>query len=95
VTACRILGRIQDDPKQLAAIYGVVVDPEGAIAEDPRLVLSSGFEYFNQKALEAIATYEFPNETESDRPYLVDVVFEYSEEICPSPALPAEEAPTG
>lgn len=97
VTACRILGRIQDDPKRLSAIYGVVVDAEGALKDEPRLVRSSGFQYFNQQALEAIANAEFPNETGGDRIYLVDVVFEYSDEICPpAPSIPAEDdAPTG
>lgn len=114
VTACRILGRIQDDPKRLNAIYGVVVDPDGSLKGNPQLVRSSGFKYFNQQALEAIAQYDFsapipetgeddsPEATtetvitaEGDRIYLVDVQFDYSEEICPAPALPAEEAPTG
>jgi hypothetical protein len=94
VAACRVLERIRTEPQRLKAIYGVIVEPDGQLAEEPRLVLSSGFEYFNQKALEAIATYEFPQETGEDHFYLVDVRFEYSEEQCPAPALPAD-APAG
>ena len=96
VIACQVLGRIKDDPKQLVSVYGVVVDPDGAVKGEPRLVLSSGFEYFNQQALDAIAKYDFSNETGSDRPLLVDVVFKYSDEKCPPvPSVPAEDSPAG
>jgi outer membrane biosynthesis protein TonB len=69
-----------------AAVYGIVVNSEAEVVDEPKLIQSSGFQLFNQKALEAIAAYEFENESDSDQVYLVTVKFDHTAESCQAPA---------
>lgn len=69
---------------------GAFVDEGNKVIETPAPVVisSSGFEYFDQKALEAIATHNFNNETGVGQAYSIEVVFDHSEEAC-GPSNPA------
>jgi outer membrane biosynthesis protein TonB len=78
---------------ETAAIYGVVIDPENEVVDEPKLIRSSGYQLFNQKALEAIATHEFENESDDDQVYLVTVKFDHTAESCQAPA--PSSAPSG
>jgi outer membrane biosynthesis protein TonB len=76
------------------AIYGVVISRENEIVDEPKLIRSSGYQLFNQKALEAIAAHDFENESNANQGYLVTVRFDYTDESCQAPA-PAEPPPAG
>ncbi len=82
--------------RSAVTIYGVLVNPENNIVEEPRLIQSSGFGVFNRRALEAIEDYEFENETDENQAYRVDVRFEYDREACPaaSPVSSRSQTPT-
>jgi hypothetical protein len=81
--ACLIRRDVSRQP--VHAVFGVVLGQDGAIVEDrTQLLQSSGFEFFNQKAEEAIATHEFANDSEPNQLYLVTVKFEYDQENCPA-----------
>ncbi|MBD1997064.1 hypothetical protein H6G00_10575 [Leptolyngbya sp. FACHB-541] len=78
-----------------AAVYGVVVDNENKLVGEPKLVQSSGYQLFNQKALETVATYEFENESDANQVYVVTVKFDHTAESCQAPAPQADEPPAG
>lgn len=78
-----------------APIFGVVVNPEADLVDEPKLLQSSGYQLFNQKALEAIAAHEFENESDADQVYLVTVKFDHTAESCQAPAPQADTPPAG
>ncbi|NJL38228.1 MAG: hypothetical protein HC899_16920 [Leptolyngbyaceae cyanobacterium SM1_4_3] len=65
------------------------------MVDEPKLIQSSGFQLFNQKALEAIAAYEFENESDIDQVYLVTVKFDHTTESCPAPTSADDPPPAG
>jgi len=65
------------------ATYGINVTPEGAIT-DTKLIKSSGYPLFNNRALQEIQAKTFPNTTSANQPYHVYVNFKHNPEICPS-----------
>ncbi len=71
---------------QRAAWFGVVADADGKLKGDPQLLRSSGYAGLNQKAQEAIASYEFENATGGDRAYFVIVRFERDADACAAPS---------
>ncbi|HEY9648096.1 MAG TPA: energy transducer TonB [Chroococcidiopsis sp.] len=71
---------------QRIAWFGAVVDADGKLKGDPQLLRSSGYAGLNQKAQEAIASYEFENPTGGDRAYFVVVHFERDAEACAAPS---------
>ncbi len=73
------------------SIYGVVVDPEGALLG---LDLLKGSEYpiFNAQAgqdIQDISKRTLVNKTNKPKPYQVTVDYKYDAEICPSLTLPS------
>lgn len=78
--------------KTQRAVVGIVVDAESQLLGEPKLLQSSGYELFNQQALQVAKAYSFKNDSGSNQVYLLGVNFKYSEEVCPaglSPAAPA------
>ncbi|MGJ3246237.1 MAG: energy transducer TonB family protein [Elainellaceae cyanobacterium] len=75
-----------DDP--ITAIYGVFINPQNQFVEEPQLLLSSGYEYFNRQALEAIANHSFENESGAVRTYTVTVEFQAESGDCPENGAP-------
>lgn len=73
-------------------LVGALLNPNGSVAESPVLIRSSGYPLFDQKALEAVQSRRFSNETGQKQPYLVDVTFKYNEETCPDLSVPEESA---
>ncbi|NJL19869.1 MAG: hypothetical protein HC895_02055 [Leptolyngbyaceae cyanobacterium SM1_3_5] len=70
--------------QQLQASYGVLVDRDGDRVGEPRLIMSSGFALLNRRALEAVQNKDdFENETDQNRPFRVDVIFQYNTADCP------------
>jgi outer membrane biosynthesis protein TonB len=70
------------------SIYGVVVDPQGALLG---LDLLKGSEYpiFNAQAGQDISKRTLVNKTNKPKPYQVTVDYKYDAEICPSLTLPS------
>ena len=64
---------------------GVVVDAKGQLTEEPFLIKSSGYAFFNQIAQETLKTYQFQNNLGKTQPYIVDVKFEYDSKLCSEP----------
>lgn len=77
------------------AVVGVVVDGENQLVGDPAVVQSSGYNLFNNQAIEVAKTFNFENATGNAQAYLLKVTFEYSEEICPPGLSPLNPAPAG
>ncbi|MBD2123851.1 TonB family protein [Trichocoleus sp. FACHB-262] len=69
-------------------VFGVLVDTDGKIVDEPVLIQSSGYRLLNRKAEEAVRTYEF-EQTGEPEAYLVNLPFTYSSDACA--AAPAEE----
>ncbi|MEM1240342.1 MAG: hypothetical protein AAGI45_10925 [Cyanobacteria bacterium P01_H01_bin.26] len=70
------------NPSPMAGLIGVVVDTNGAIATEPTLLRSSGYDFLNDVALDRIKDYsEFPTGG-SQKAYMVPVEIDYSEETC-------------
>lgn len=67
----------------IAAVYGATVDANGVPAEDPVLIQSAGYEFFNREALKAIQQAEIPNESGEGQAFLITVRFVYDEAACP------------
>lgn len=88
-TAC-VLGRAEN----ITTTLGVFVGVEGTVLEEPepQTLITSGFEFFDNKALEAIASYEFEGQSEENQAFIVDVIFEYTAESCSND--PSEEDAT-
>lgn len=75
--------------RQPAAVrYGVLVDKDGKISGDPKLLQSAGRGIFNERALEAVRNYAFNNRTGTDQIYVVNVTFEYNNTVCPAVVPP-------
>jgi TonB family protein len=72
-------------------VYGATVDAEGVPVEDPTLIQSSGYEFFNREALKVIQQAEIPNESSAPQAFLITVRFMYDEAACPI-RRPDEEA---
>jgi TonB family protein len=70
------------------AVMAVLVDSKGQLTEEPSLIESSGYPIFNQVALEAAKTSQFPNNIGKTQPYKVEVKFEYDSKLC-SEAIPS------
>jgi TonB family protein len=64
------------------AVYGVLVNSDGAIA-DVELIQSSGYGVFNEQAQETINKHTF-GEFSQPTPFQVTVSFSYDSETCPS-----------
>lgn len=63
-------------------LVGVVVNPDGAIATEPTLLRSSGYEFLNDIALAKIQDYsDFPD-ADSQQLYTVNVEVDYDEDAC-------------
>ncbi len=63
-------------------LVGVVVNPDGAIATEPTLLRSSGYDFLNDIALAKIQDYtDFPN-ADSQQLYTVDVEVDYDKDAC-------------
>ena len=63
-------------------LAGVVVNPDGAIATEPTLLRSSGYEFINDIALAKLQDYaDFP-EADSQKLYTVDIEVNYDPEAC-------------
>lgn len=71
------------------ASYGVLVATNGNIASDPVLLKSSGYNIFNQEAIAAIKSHKFNNRTEKPTPFVVNVKFDYSPDVCPALTVPS------
>ncbi len=67
----------------IAAVYGTTVGSDGVPADDPQLIQSSGYEFFNREALKAIQQAEIPNESSEEQAFLFTVRFIYDEVACP------------
>ncbi len=67
------------------AVMAVLVDGKGQLTEEPSLIESSGYDIFNQTALEAAKTSQFPNNIGKTQPYKVEVKFEYDSNLCSQP----------
>ena len=78
-TAC-VLRHTED----ITATLGIFVDVEGKVLEEPepQTLITSGFEFFDNKALEAIASHEFEDQSEENQAHTVEVTFEYTPESC-------------
>ncbi|GAC1461363.1 MAG: hypothetical protein NVS2B14_09050 [Chamaesiphon sp.] len=64
------------------AVIGVSIDPNNNISE-PKLMKSSGYPIFNQKALEDVTTPgKLDNKTGQPKTYLVSVKYEYNSKFC-------------
>ncbi|MEM9266565.1 MAG: hypothetical protein AAGA46_13675 [Cyanobacteria bacterium P01_F01_bin.13] len=69
-------------PLPKAGLVGVIVDSNGAIATEPTLLRSSGYEFLNDIALDKIQAYaDFP-EASSQQIYTVDVEVDYDKNAC-------------
>ena len=70
------------NPLPISGLIGVVVDTNGAIATEPALLRSSGYDFLNDVALDRIKDYsEFPTDS-SQQAYVVPVEIDYSEDTC-------------
>lgn len=74
------------------AVVGAMVDADNKIVGEPKIVQSSGYQLFNQEALNAIQSYEFDNSIGAEQLFLVTFKFNYNEEICPRGLTPATPA---
>ena len=76
-------------------VYGVVVNAQGSVV-NTELIKGAGYPIFNNQALEQIKGRSFLNPTGNPKPYLVNVNYKYSSEVCPSlsiaPPKPASES---
>ncbi len=61
-------------------IVGMILNEEGVISKGPAILQSSGYEIFNQAAIEAAKAY---NEFSPAKVYVITVPFAYSPEVCP------------
>lgn len=68
--------------KGISADFGIVVDPEGKPIGGLSVLRSSGYDFFNNKGGEAVQAGTFENNTGKNVPYLVTVVFPYSNDSC-------------
>ena len=64
-----------------AAVYGVTVNAQGKATSAPYLIRSSGYEIFNQQAIQDIKSHTFPAEVGS---YYATVSYRYDPEACPN-----------
>lgn len=70
------------NPRPEAGLIGTVVDTDGAIAGEPKLLRSSGYPFINDVALREIQNYkEFPNER-GQKIYTVPFEVDYDEDAC-------------
>ena len=76
-------------------VYGVVVNAQGSVV-NTELIKGAGYPIFNNQALEQLKGRSFLNPTGNPKPYLVNVNYKYSSEVCPSlsiaPPKPASES---
>jgi hypothetical protein len=70
--------------QDVSAVFGVVVNGEGAPVGDYAVLRSSGYEYFNTVGGESILASTFENPAGKDLPYQITVTFPYSAEACAS-----------
>jgi TonB family protein len=72
-------------PRRLSgnAVYGVLASTQGR-ATNVELIKSAGYPIFNQKAIEQINSFRFPNPTGNSKAYRVNVSFDYDSQTCPS-----------
>ena len=69
-------------PQPEAGLMGVVVDTDGAIAGEPKLLRSSGYPFINDVALREIQNYgEFPDRN-SQQVYTVPFEVDYDADAC-------------
>ncbi len=66
------------------AVYGVSVNGQGRMSQQPYLIKSSGYPVLNQQALRQIQASRFENGTGQVQPYRVTVNFQYDSKVCPS-----------
>ncbi len=63
-------------------LVGVVIDSDGAIATEPTLLRSTGYEFLNEIALAKIQDYtDFPD-ANSQQLYTVDIEVDYDQDAC-------------
>ena len=83
------------------AKWGVVVQPDGSLSRDPVPLRSTGYQHFNDRALELVKNYDFP-EADAPQIYVVIVPVDYNPTNCtpletfesaePTPPDPASDA---
>ncbi|ESA36674.1 hypothetical protein N836_06325 [Leptolyngbya sp. Heron Island J] len=69
-------------PAPEKGLVGVVINPGGAIATEPTLLRSSGYEFLNDIALAKLQDYtDFP-EANTQKLYTVDIEVDYDQDAC-------------
>lgn len=84
-----------------AAWWGIVVNPDGTLKEEPELLKSTGYSTFDEDSLQIIQDYSFPV-TESTQAYFLEVPVRYradckelsSENFPPSPDSSPSTSPS-
>ncbi|MGF1457941.1 MAG: hypothetical protein ACFBSG_02845 [Leptolyngbyaceae cyanobacterium] len=67
------------EPKD--AEWGVVVNPDGSLVNEPFQIRSTGYQNFDETAKELVSTFEFP-EAESVKLYVIEVEVDYNSVNC-------------
>jgi TonB family protein len=77
------------------AIVGVVTNPEGQVLDDPAPILlrSSGYQFFNLRALEIVKSHEF-EATRKKKAYQVSVEFTPNSQRCSNMSSPSPSSPS-
>ncbi|MEM1290013.1 MAG: hypothetical protein AAGH67_00865 [Cyanobacteria bacterium P01_H01_bin.162] len=63
------------------AKWGVVVQPDGSLSGEPHPLRSTGYDSFNDRALELVKNYDFP-EADAPQIYVVTVPVDYNATNC-------------
>lgn len=89
--ACPIRRQFEQTPQE--AYFGVVVNKDDKVIGDPKLLRSSGLQFFNAKASDVVRSYSFENKTNVDKLYVVKVTFDRGENTCrPGSSTPSPSA---
>lgn len=79
---------------QGTAVIGALIDTDGKVLEEPapKVLQSSGYGIFNQRALDAVKAYTF-DEADNRQLYLVSVTFAPNSDICAAMGTPEATDP--
>ncbi len=75
------------------AKWGVIVQPDGSLSGEPHPLRSTGYENFNDRALELVKNYDFP-EADAPQIYVVTVPVDYNATNCTTLETFEAAAPT-
>lgn len=79
--------------ENVTVLSGVFVGSDNTVLAEPgpQILLSSGYEFFDNAAKEFVAAHDFDNQSGDNRNYAVTINFLYDEEACPAAPVSQEE----